>query len=76
MAEVRSFTFNFNRHASWSELPAADQELLKHAVEVAAGAYAPYSKFHVGAALRLRGHIARPATSQFMKTHSLLTLIG
>ena len=54
MAEVRSFTFNFNRHASWSELPAADQELLKHAMEVAAGAYAPYSKFHVGAALQLR----------------------
>jgi len=55
MAEVHSFTFNFKRHARWSDLPSADQELLKKSVDVAAGAYAPYSKFYVGAALRLHG---------------------
>jgi len=37
-----------------SNLPdAADRELMQKAVEAADGAYAPYSHFHVGAALRL-----------------------
>lgn len=55
MAEVHSITVNFTRHVRWSDLSSADRELLDRSVEVAAGAYAPYSKFLVGAALRLRG---------------------
>ena len=35
------------------ELTAADAELVQCAREAAAGSYAPYSHFHVGAALRL-----------------------
>lgn len=35
------------------ELSDADRELLDAAIEAADTAYAPYSKFHVGAALRL-----------------------
>ena len=35
------------------ELAAADRALMAQAVEAAAGAYAPYSQFHVGAALLL-----------------------
>ena len=35
-------------------LSAADRELLDHAREVAHRAYAPYSGFHVGAAIRAR----------------------
>ena len=31
-----------------------DRELMRRAVEAAGGAYAPYSGFHVGAALRLK----------------------
>ncbi len=35
-------------------LPAADRELLTRAIESAGHAYAPYSRFFVGAALRLK----------------------
>ncbi len=38
---------------SINELPQQDQELVNHAIEAAKNAYAPYSQFHVGAALRL-----------------------
>lgn len=36
-----------------TDLPSADQELVEHAKAAAATAYAPYSHFRVGAALRL-----------------------
>lgn len=42
----------FLQHASVSELPAPDQALVAAAYQAALRAYAPYSKFHVGAALR------------------------
>ena len=35
------------------ELPEMDAELMRRAHEAARNAYAPYSKFHVGAAVRL-----------------------
>ena len=44
---------SFNRFEHWNELPSSDQELVKRAYEVSKTAYAPYSKFHVGASLRL-----------------------
>lgn len=37
----------------YSELPAPDRELVDLAKEATRRAYAPYSKFHVGAAIRL-----------------------
>jgi cytidine deaminase len=43
----------FTRYASADELPDSDRELVAKARSCAADAYAPYSKFHVGAALRL-----------------------
>ncbi len=42
----------YTRHASVSELSEADQALVKAAHDAALLAYAPYSKFYVGAALR------------------------
>ncbi|MBL7951922.1 MAG: cytidine deaminase [Flavobacteriales bacterium] len=42
----------YARYASVAELPEADQALVKAAHEAALRAYAPYSKFYVGAALR------------------------
>ena len=43
----------YERFGSWKELSAADAQLLQAALESAAKAYAPYSRFRVGAALRL-----------------------
>lgn len=39
------------------ELDAKDAELLRHAHEAVKNSYAPYSKFHVGAAVRLANGI-------------------
>ena len=38
---------------SMSELETSDKELLEEAIKISKTAYAPYSRFHVGAALRL-----------------------
>lgn len=40
-------------YSSRNELPAEDAQLLQRADEAGANAYAPYSAFYVGAALRL-----------------------
>lgn len=49
----KDLTIRYHEYAGWGMLPAADRELLERAVAAASGAYAPYSHFHVGAALRL-----------------------
>jgi cytidine deaminase len=52
MSKPGSITVEFTQHASVAELPTADQELVKAAHDAALRAYAPYSNFFVGAALR------------------------
>ena len=52
MAENRSHVVTY-RSGRVEELSPADRELVQHAAEAAARAYAPYSNFLVGAALRL-----------------------
>lgn len=44
---------SFDRFEHWNELSTGDQELVERAYAVSKTAYAPYSKFHVGASLRL-----------------------
>lgn len=59
---MKEFTLSctFSSFESADELPSADLELLNEATRAASDAYAPYSKFHVGAALRLEnGKIIR-----------------
>lgn len=64
MASTRKITLHYMQHPTWSSLPKEDQELLQLAVRAARSAYAPYSKFKVGAALRLEdGHIV-PGSNQ------------
>lgn len=46
-------TFTYRRIGA-DELPAADAELVRRAIEASQRAYAPYSRFFVGAALRTR----------------------
>jgi cytidine deaminase len=49
----KEFKFSYSQYQSINELDKADQELAKLAIDAMENAYAPYSKFHVGAALRL-----------------------
>jgi cytidine deaminase len=44
---------DFEEYEGFEELPEADQRLLREAQTAADDAYAPYSKFHVGAAVLL-----------------------
>ncbi|HOY29011.1 MAG TPA: cytidine deaminase [Flavobacteriales bacterium] len=54
MSSPGSVTFDYLIHASAHELPEADQALLRAAHDAALRAYARYSNFQVGAALRMR----------------------
>ncbi len=50
----------FEEYQSFSELPQVDQALINEAKKAALDAYAPYSHFHVGAAVELEnGKIIR-----------------
>lgn len=53
MEEKRNYSFDYEVYASLNQLSVADQKLLYAAVEVSKDAYAPYSNFHVGAAVEL-----------------------
>ena len=50
----RTLTINYQEYDGVASLLAADAELVERAFQAAEGAYAPYSHFHVGAALRLK----------------------
>lgn len=53
MAEARTHTFKYQEYASIDDLDGSDAELLREAEAALELAYAPYSRFQVGAALRL-----------------------
>ena len=49
----KSITISYSEYNSNNELPAKDKELLDVAIEATKNSYAPYSRFNVGAAVRL-----------------------
>ena len=51
--KINKFGFEFEEYTSMAELTNSDSELLEHALQAVENAYAPYSQFRVGAALRL-----------------------
>ncbi len=55
----------YGEYSSPEELSAADRELAYAAIEAIKGSYAPYSRFNVGAAVRLKdGGIVRGANQE------------
>ena len=56
---------NYTEYSSIDEMEPLDIELVKAAIEARKGSYAPYSKFNVGAALRLEdGTIVKGANQE------------
>ena len=51
--EQKNLIIKYNEYPGNVGLQPDERELLDHAIKVAANAYAPYSKFNVGAAVRL-----------------------
>ncbi|HRO76933.1 MAG TPA: cytidine deaminase [Crocinitomicaceae bacterium] len=49
----KSIVIDYHEYTSIAELDKSDQELIKQAQKALRNAYAPYSKFHVGAAVQL-----------------------
>lgn len=50
----QKFVFDYDRYESLASLSEEDRKLVAEAGRATANAHAPYSKFHVGAAARLR----------------------
>lgn len=55
MMEKLNFSFEYFRHDSVDTLDPVRKELVLKAAEAARNAYAPYSNFHVGAAVLIEG---------------------
>ena len=49
----KQIMIEYEEFVSVEEMSAADRDLCRAAVEALDGSYAPYSHFHVGAAVRL-----------------------
>jgi len=50
---LKSLTIDYEEYNSIAELPLEDRLLVDAATDAVSGSYAPYSKFNVGAAVRL-----------------------
>jgi cytidine deaminase len=57
-------SFDYQIYDSAHELPPADRELLEKAKEAITGSYAPYSHYHVGAAVKLANGMVFTGSNQ------------
>ena len=53
--EIKRLDIQYIEYRSKDEMPADDAALLSKAEEMTSSSYAPYSNFHVGAAVRMSG---------------------
>ena len=66
--ETRRIEINYTEYTNKSEMPAEEAALLARAEEMTASSYAPYSNFHVGAAVLRSLPPAEPAVRQWLST--------
>lgn len=64
LMQQKEFRFTYTEYDSAEELPASDATLLAMAREITKNAYAPYSRFRVGAAARLNNGEVITGTNQ------------
>ena len=63
--EQKEIHITYSQFGSVEEMNAEDRELVSESIEAMSGAYAPYSHYHVGAAVRLsNGQIVRGANQE------------
>lgn len=60
----QKFVFDYESYSALKDMSAGDLELVQRAKEACASAYAPYSKFQVGAAARLRSGVIITGSNQ------------
>lgn len=60
----KTINITFHEYSSLAELAPADRALAEAAIEAMQGAYAPYSHFHVGAAVRLSNGVVVKGANQ------------
>ena len=62
---LKEIKINFTEYSEVEEMNPEDRELASEALAAMSGAYAPYSHFHVGAAVRMsNGQIVRGANQE------------
>ena len=65
MIQQKEFKLSFVEYGSIEEMCPEDRELASEAIQAMSGAYAPYSHFHVGAAVRMsNSRIVRGANQE------------
>lgn len=60
----KTIVIDYQEYDSIDELPREDSALMQQAIGAIEGSYAPYSGFHVGAALRLKNGIVVKGSNQ------------
>ncbi len=61
----KELAISFEEYENINDLPGADHQLLNEAMDAAKSAYAPYSNFHVGAAVLLEnGHVIKGSNQE------------
>jgi cytidine deaminase len=60
----KSFHFDYELHATWENLMESDKQLVELAFEAMHLAYAPYSEFKVGSAVRLSNGLTLKGNNQ------------
>lgn len=60
----KTIVIDYQEYDSIDELPREDSALMQKAIGAIEGSYAPYSGFHVGAALRLKNGIVVEGSNQ------------